>query len=50
MFVAPGLPVAAAVILPGRGRQCGGALIRTCQREKLARSPGADGSPIVLGC
>lgn len=50
MFVAPGLSVAAAVIVRVRGRQCGGALIGTCQREMLARSPRADGSPIVLGC
>lgn len=38
------------LLLSVRGRQRGGALIRTCQREKLARSPRADGSPIVLGC
>lgn len=50
MFVAPGLSVAAAVIVRVRGRQRGGALIPTCQREMLARSPCADGSPIVLGC
>lgn len=42
--------LAAAVPVRGRGRQRGGAPIRTCQREMLARSPCADGSPIVLGC